>query len=411
MAEAKAFGKQNGWDIVAIRRGTRIQAGFVDSGSRNLKGMFSLAASLASVLGDSWLGAFRLKDGRYAVVAVHEMLICPGVDRLCTTAEEARQMLTNAHNTYSFDAESIFAPPELEFASQDRDIYQVLSAKSIRKDNRLKQLTFGMSTRQLVTVGVGVLAVVGAIGSYMVWDAREQEAKERQLAIQRAAEKLRLDQLNATARRKLEEAALAHPWAVQPNAVDFINACAKTTNALPLSVKGWTFSSADCSGSAIVVHFSRDGGTVEDMRLAAPELFGVPAVFNGGDEATITLGLSAPVGGDDVVATPDDDMSIFMTHFQQIGMTPTLEERPVKIEPPKVPAGQPPMEAPIAPWRQFHFSFDGPAQPVSHFSVGRDGTVSLIGIPGLRIDAVTTKLNAEDATLTWHVEGNIYAKK
>ncbi|TCK31766.1 pilin accessory protein (PilO) [Paraburkholderia sp. BL8N3] len=411
MAEAKSFGKQNGWDIVAIRRGTRIQAGFVDSGSRNLKGMFSLAASLASVLGDSWLGAFRLKDGRYVVVAVHEMLICPGVDRLCATAEEAKQMLTNAHNTYSFEADSIFAPPELEFASQDRDIYQLLSAKSVKKENRLKQLTFGMSTRQLVMASVGVLAVVGAIGGYLVWHAQEQEAQQRKAAIQRAAEKKRLDELNATARRQLVQAALAHPWAVQANALDFISACSKITNALPLSVKGWTFGSAECSSSGIVVRFARNGGTVEEIREAAPVAFGVPAAFNGGDEATITLALAAPAGGDDVIATPDDDMSVFMTHFQQIDVAPTLEERPVKIEPPKVPDGQPPLEAPVATWRQYHFSFDGPWAPVSHFVSGKGATVSLAGIPGLRIEAITTKLNAEDATLTWHVEGNIYAKK
>lgn len=411
MAEAKSFGKQNGWDIVAIRRGTRIQAGFVDSGSRNLKGMFSLAASLASVLGDSWLGAFRLSDGRYAVVAVHEMLICPGVDRLCATAEQAKQMLTNAHNTYSFDAESIFAPPELEFASQDRDIYQLLSAKSVRKENRLKQLTFGMSSRQLVIASVGVLAALGVIGGYVAWHQHEQEEQERQAAIQRSAAKKHLDDLNATARRKLVEAALAHPWAVQANAMDFIVACSKVTNALPLSVKGWTFESAECGSSGAVARFSRNGGTVEAMRVAAPELFGAPAVFSGGDEATVTLGFVVPAGGDDVIASPDDDMSTFMTHFQQIAVTPTLEERPVKIDPPKVPDGQPPLDPPIATWRKFHFSFDGPLQPVSHFVAGKATTTTLAGIPGLRIEGITTKLNGDDATLTWHVEGNIYAKK
>ncbi|MGP8437815.1 type 4b pilus protein PilO2 [Paraburkholderia fungorum] len=411
MAEAKAFGKQNGWDIVAIRRGTRIQAGFVDSGSRNLKGMYSLAASLASQLGDSWLGAFRLEDGRYAVVGVHEMLICPGLDRLCQTAEEAKQMLTNAHNTYSFDTDSIFAPPELEFASQDRDIYQVLSSKSVRKENRLKQLTFGMSTRQLVTASAGLVVVVAAISGYFAWDSHQQEVRQRQAAVRIAAEKKRLDELNATARRQLELAALAHPWAVQPNAEDFINACSKTTNTLPLSVRGWTFSTADCVGNSVVVRYKRDGGTVDEIRLAAPEIFGAPPVFTGGDDATITLALSAPAGGDDVVAAPDDDMSTFMTHFQRIGITPTVDERPVKIDPPKVPDGQPPLEALVATWRQFHFSFDGPAQPGSHFEAQPASSASLGGIPGLRIEAVTTKLNAEDATLSWHVEGNIYAKK
>ncbi len=410
MAEAKTFGKQNGWDIVAIRRGTRIQAGFVDSGSRNLKGMYSLAASLASQLGDSWLGAFRLKDGRYAVVGVHEMLICPGLDRLCT-AEEAKQMLTDAHNTYNFDSESIFAPPELEFASQDRDIYQVLSAKSARKDNRLKQLTFGMSTRQMVMVGSGALLTVGAIVGYIQWDAYQQAERDRQMAIERAAAQKHLDELNATARRRLEQAALAHPWAVQPSPSDFIATCEQKTNAFRLSIKGWTFNSTACSGGALVGTYGRDGGTVEDFRKAALEIFGVPAVFVGGDQATVTLDLRVPAGGDDVVSMPDDAMSAFMTHFQQIDITPQLEERPVAIDPPKVPQGQPPMPAPVATWRQFHFSFDGPVPPAAHFAGGNAAIVSLSKIPGLRVEKVTTTLKPEDATLSWHVEGNIYAKK
>ncbi|MBN3815212.1 type 4b pilus protein PilO2 [Paraburkholderia sp. Se-20369] len=411
MAEAKTFGKQNGWDIVAIRRGTRIQAGFVDSGSRNLKGMYSLAASLASQLGDSWLGAFRLKDGRYAVVGVYEMLVCPGLDRICVNAEEAKKLLTNALNTHDFDSDSIFAPSELEFASQDRDIYQVLSAKAVRKENRLKQLTFGMSTRQLVTAGASAVLAAGAIAGYVEWDAHQQAVRERQMAIARAAAQKRLDELNATARRQLVEAALAHPWAVQPTSSDFVEACTRKTNALPLNVKGWTFSNADCTFNGLVVTYVRDGGTVEGIKTAAPEVFGAPAAVPGGDQATVTLPLQVPAGGDDVVVSADDEMSAFLTHFQQIGETPHIQELPVKIQPPKVPEGEPPMEAPVATWRQIHFDFDGPEQPSTHFVAGNATTVSLSNIPGLRIEKVTTTLKADDATLTWHVEGNIYAKK
>src|SRR5262245_46682792 len=58
MAEARSLGKKHEWDIVAVRRGTRVQAGFAPRKSAALKGMYSLAASLAAQLGDSWLGAF-----------------------------------------------------------------------------------------------------------------------------------------------------------------------------------------------------------------------------------------------------------------------------------------------------------------------------------------------------------------
>jgi hypothetical protein len=411
MSEAKTFGKQNGWDIVAIRRGTRIQAGFVDSGSRNLKGMYSLAASLASQLGDSWLGAFRLKDGRYAVVGVHEMLICPGLDRLCS-AEEAKVLLTNANNTYPFDNESIFAPPELEFASQERDIYQVLASKSLRKDNKLKQLTFGMSGRQLATVGGGI-AVLAALGiGYLQWEAHREAQRQAQIAAAKAVVSKRLAELNAKARRQLELAALAHPWAVQPNPADFLAACAKRTDALPLSIAGWIFESAACAGGSVDATYVRQpGGTVDGMRAAALEVLRNPARFVGGDKALVALPIDVPVGGDDAIVGQDADMSAFLTHFQQLGLQPDIEERPVKIDPPKAPAGQPPIPAPVASWRQFHFTFDDAMQPANHFSQAGDGASSLNGIPGLRIESVKTTLNAADAILTWHIEGNIYARK
>jgi hypothetical protein len=412
MSEAKTFGKQNGWDIVAIRRGTRIQAGFVDSGSRNLKGMYSLAASLASQLGDSWLGAFKLNDGRYAVVGVHEMLICPGLDRLCS-AEEAKALLTNANNTYSFDSESIFAPPELEFSSNSRDIYQVLAAKTLRKDNKLKQLTFGMSTRQLAIVAVGVLTLAGAGVGYLQWEGHKEALRQAQIEAARALEQKRLAEVNASARHQLEQASLAHPWAVQPNAGDFVAGCGKVTDALPLSVAGWTFDSAVCNGSGVRVTYARKpGGTTDGMRAAAHGAFGTTVTFTSGDSAAINLWLRVPVGGDDAIVGQDDEMSAFLTHFQRMGLQPNVEERPVKIDPPKVPAGQPPIEAPVATWRQFHFSFEDVSQPANHFAAAKEGAGSLSKIPGLRVDSVTTTLNPDDATpLTWHIEGNIYAKK
>lgn len=58
MSEARNIGKKRNWDIVAIRKSARIQAGFVSKDAGVMKGMYSLAAALAGQLGDSWIESF-----------------------------------------------------------------------------------------------------------------------------------------------------------------------------------------------------------------------------------------------------------------------------------------------------------------------------------------------------------------
>src|SRR5260363_92078 len=89
--DARAFGIQNGWTWGVIRSGARAQAGFAECGHevRTLKGTLSLAAQLAAQLGDAWLGAFKVAEGRYAVIAVHERWIIPGFDVVCDAGQAA----------------------------------------------------------------------------------------------------------------------------------------------------------------------------------------------------------------------------------------------------------------------------------------------------------------------------------
>src|SRR5260363_112678 len=63
MKEAREIGKRESMEIVAIRRSTIIQAGFVAKHQGALKGMISMAAALPGLLGPSWLGGFVLDDG------------------------------------------------------------------------------------------------------------------------------------------------------------------------------------------------------------------------------------------------------------------------------------------------------------------------------------------------------------
>ncbi|MEB0284765.1 type 4b pilus protein PilO2, partial [Sphingomonas sp. 10B4] len=87
MREARQFGRKEMMDIVAIRPAkTIIQAGFVAHNDGAVKGMYSLAASLAGQLGDSWIAAWRVSpnEDRYALVAVDQGAVLPACDQVGT---------------------------------------------------------------------------------------------------------------------------------------------------------------------------------------------------------------------------------------------------------------------------------------------------------------------------------------
>ena len=420
MREAKIFGKSHHCDIVAVRRGTRIQAGFVSSGSQKLKGMYSLAASLAHQHGDAWMGAFALKDGRYAVVAVYDNLVCPGYDVICD-AKRAKKMLVDGLSLYKFADEAIFAPADFEFAAQEGDIYALLTPKKLHKSNKLKQLTFGMTGVQIALMACGVLVVAGLAAGYYQWSEAQEEKRLAAIQTARAAEEKRLAVANAQLRKKLELEALAHPWATQPLALDFATECSKITARLPLSIDGWLFGNAVCAGESVQVQYDRKtGATLEAFKAAVVKVFGEKVVyhFQGGDIAIVSLTLTVMGGGEDRVDDADVSLPRFLSHFQMLDIATTLDEVAVKIEPPKVPPGQPPIEAPAATWRQYHFAFDGAIEPLTHFlqrTVGAPYQEVIVpglkDIAGLRIDTIKTTLAGEGPSLTWHIEGNIYAKK
>lgn len=112
MKEARQYGQEHSLDIVAIRRTSlMIQAGFVSRTSDVNKGMYSLAATLAGQLGDSWIAAWAVDadQDRYAIVAVHEGRIIPGCDLIGTAAEVRKRVQQQRSRGIQFERE--FLPP------------------------------------------------------------------------------------------------------------------------------------------------------------------------------------------------------------------------------------------------------------------------------------------------------------
>lgn len=412
MAEARKEGDRAGCDVVAIRRGRRIQAGFVTRNTGGVKGMYSLAASLAALLGDSWCCGLKLNDGRYVVVVVHDGQIAPGFD-LITDADAARTKLREAIGLFKFAPDAIFASRELQLSPHTKDIYELLKPKALRKDLRLKRLRFGMTQREIAVsaAGVGVLVAIG-FGVHL-YQAYKRDAWAQAAAKEQAETAARLARINADARTKLMAEALAHPWAVQPTSEDFIRICSAASDSLPLSIAGWILDSWKCNATELTATYRRVTGLTDDQFAeGVRQVVGVQANFDGpGDFGSFDVPHSMPAGGDDSLASADVMQSGFLSHFQALnleGLRPSVNEKAVQLAFPIKPGGPPPdpsLKPPQATWRQFPFILRGSVLPpdrlfenFSHYA-------------GTRIDAISATLNPGKAELTWQIEGNLYAQR
>lgn len=410
MAEARTLGKKHEWDIVAVRRGTRVQAGFAPKKSAALKGMYSLAASLAAQLGDSWLGAFALKDGRYVVTAVYERMICIGFDTICD-AEGAKRLLANAVTLHQFDDDAIYAPPELEFSSHSRDIYQLLTSKSVRKEHRLRQLTFGLTRRELVIAASAVIILGAGIAGYLWYAEKQAEEAARIAAQRRLEEQRRLAELNAKARKKLQVKELVHPWASTAGALDYAATCVAAEDQFPLSIAGWPLREISCEGRTATATYARtEGLTVDQFIAEAHQLYGVEPLINGEDQnsGSVSVKLEPPVAGDEKLKVPDDIIPHFHSYFEGTVIPVTVSEVPVKVEKgPDLP-GQPSTAAPVPTWRQYSFNYTDGLPPTYHFGRMKSALASLEGV---RVDKIVETVDAAAGSVTWKVEGDIYAQK
>ncbi|WP_252090659.1 type 4b pilus protein PilO2 [Pseudomonas sp. MWU13-3659] len=404
MKEARQYGQEHSLDIVAIRRTSlMIQAGFVSRTSDVNKGMYSLAATLAGQLGDSWIAAWPVDadQDRYAIVAVHEGRIIPGCDLIGTATEVRKRVLQQRSRGIQFERE--FLPTEFSMGGELFDIEELLHPSRLKREYRLRPLVFGMSKSELAQLLLVLILIGGGLLAWSQWKSHQAEIARR-AAIE--AEKKRLEALADLQKQTGTQQplqALEHPWAKQPSVTDFVEACSLVMYQLPLNIQGWSFDKADCNGSQVVAAYRREGNSnALSLANAAVNHFSMrPEFAEQGNAATLRFDISTSAAGDDPLVDANDALEALTTWFHSFSQEPQLQPMPVVM--PQEPAlpGQPAPPPPPPPqWKQYQLSYTTGVLPYDSFN----------GAPtqGLRLQEIKTEYKADH--LIWSVTGVLYAK-
>lgn len=406
MSEARRVGEKHKWNIVAVRKGVRVQAGFVAKGIGVATGMYSVASVLAGVLGDNWVGMFRIDEGRYVVSAVRQGGILPNYDRV-GTREEAIAAVREAFNLFN-DSNNVkvFAPRDCNVGTEELSLAALLDPKNLKREYQLQLLGFPWGKLALI---IGVLGI-GFVG----WTEYQQYLADESARVAEA-ERIRRDQelaaLNARARAEQQAKALEHPWAKMPAADDFAKECRRVVGHLPLSIAGWFVDTAKCDGAQVKAVYRRNGAAgapLSDFRRAAQPL-NQPlnnaslTIAEGGERAEITLPMNPPLAGDEEL---DDSVVLqerWISNLQLIGATFKIDEKAVVLPAPPVGPGEKPLPPPAATWRLFPITFENGMNPPAVLS-------SIGNLTGVRLTAIEALIGREGA-IKWSVQGELYGKK
>lgn len=404
MKEARQYGREHQLDIVAIRRTPAIiQAGFVARSDEVTKGMYSLAATLAGQLGDSWIAAWRTDADldQYALVAVYQGGVISGCDMIGTGAEVRRRVVQQRSRGINFDQE--YLPTEFEMGGQPLDVEELLQPSHLKREYRLRPLVFGLSKAELVQLTiVGALIAAGII-AWVQWQSH-QDRIAKEAAFQ--AEQLRLAELARLQQESGVEQlpqALEHPWAKRPSVDNFLEQCSRVIYQLPLSIAGWEFTDALCNGAQVVSSYKRSGNSTADNLIKATQghFPGGPAFDESKSLALLKIDISLPAAGDEPLKATDDMLANLSSWLHNFSQEPTFKEIPVVVPvKPAVPGQPAPPPPPPPQWRQFEVRYETGITPLD----------ALTGAPaqGLRLSEIKTKY--ETGHLRWTVTGDRYAK-
>lgn len=304
-------------DVVLLRRHSDVvQAGFVVRGGRAKKGTYSLAAIAADTLGATFIAAFALPDGRFALAATIHNAIVPDSDGVFE-AHEARLKIQELWNSLSGSVNAgelvIYAPTDLWVDAKPIELSDLLP--NVRRNHRLRQ-RLTLPNQNLASWLIWGLLILIGLATWGVWEYEQNKiAQER--ARQRALE---LENLRGVVGPSASDLSLMRPWTSLPLATTLARGCTRAIGQIPLTLDGWVLLNAQCSSKAASASFARtDGRTVQGFVEAAQNWHphGRVHFSADGDIGTVDWPMSFPAGGDEALASLQSRSAAFMSWWQE----------------------------------------------------------------------------------------------
>ncbi|KAB1469228.1 type 4b pilus protein PilO2 [Cronobacter sakazakii] len=411
MKQARAVGKKEGLDVVAIRHGIGIQAGFAPKKSANLKGFYSLAVSLVSLIDGDWIGAFALpesQDGgikKYALIAKMDGgKIIPWTDKIMTADEvesiipELKEMILSTDNGGEL---KVYGDISISWVTEELTLEEILKPALLNKTYKLRPLTFGLTKKELITysslIGMGVF---GAVSLYYYLDfLNEQRRAAEQLAL------IKKEQLDRKARYETALKNLVHPWVQLPSVSHFIEHCDKNLSDFPLSIKGWVVSSVECNNQALKAFYKQlpDTGTpVDAFKNEVIKKYGsnTSIYFEGQDfnVAAFEVVSSLPGNGDDPIPEIGEQTLKVFSLFQKLNIN--VQTKIVEIK--EKAQEEKDFNLPPQDWREITYRYESgiPARMIFKDS----------DFLGIRIKKIIYAPNYETGAIKYSIEGSFYGK-
>ncbi|TDB62482.1 hypothetical protein C5467_01770 [Photorhabdus khanii subsp. guanajuatensis] len=379
---------------VRHRVGQGIQIGYVPK-EAGAPGDYSLAAALAKAVDKpNWIGAFRLSDGHYALVAVHQGAIMAGRDLIGVREEiEAKlrdtvQLVEGANGVWNV----IYAPKEFESSWPEMPLAQLLPKSALKKSvGQLESLTGEMSKHQIKLFGMSAGLAILLAGGWWGWHTYKQNTVL----------------ITPDLSDEVVEIPPPHPWLAQPQIEWQFAAWNRALARIPLSLAGWQIDAILLDADTISVSYQRhEGMPINIFQVAAINIFqSGPVISNGGEQAQVLIPFNQQSEnlpeGDDVLLSSDQALIELTSYFQALDLPPPVLTESASVLPPPPPAAEGETRVWANPdWQTYSWTLSSQLPPDALFS-GKS-------LPGLRVTSARVVLS--DGFPQWELSGVFYAK-
>lgn len=408
MREIKSIGKAYKLDLVAVRRSDSIQAGFAPKTRQKLRGAYSLIVSLASLLKGCSIAVVPLGEtptgvkeytlvGRTEKGGIH--IFSDEIyqeDDLPQTVIDLKEQLRGAKSNLEI---RVFGDTKFDWVTDELDLPAILSPEALKKDFKLRPLTWGMTGKQWTVTGLAVAVLMGATVAYLQYQDQQEEAERK--ALQESIAKQ--NELNKEARYKAALAGLRHPWTDKPSVKAFIAGCDAAMYRVDLAIAGRTTTAVTCTESNARIESVRPTDSTSTLKAYVDEVkkkYGVSVDFSYQDsnKTGFSFPLKMKPDGDDPMEPVNQRLINFISLFQSQNIKISIQN----VDVPKVEKNKFGEEMPQQDWKEYSFSVETDVPPRMIFTADE--------YKGIRLSEIYNSANTSDGSLKYRITGELYGK-